>query len=76
VSTEQIDARVKQIWCDVLKTGSVRAESNFFHEGGDSMDAIVFIQALEDELAVTVSVEALFRDASYAAVLHVVSSQV
>ncbi|GAB3951320.1 hypothetical protein GCM10029976_087530 [Kribbella albertanoniae] len=75
MTTDQLTQKIAAIWCDLLKVESVGPASDFFVEGGDSMDAILMLQTVNDELEVELTVEDLFRNPDLAAVVAAVETQ-
>ncbi len=55
------EVRIRAIWQDVLRTGRIGLDDNFFDLGGTSLSAVVVQQKLEQELRTKLSVTILFE---------------
>lgn len=71
-SAAGIPAELSRLWAD--HTGRVprSAEAHFFRDGGSSVQAVRFVQALRRELSVEMDLASLFRTPSFGAVCDLV----
>ncbi|BCL16668.1 phosphopantetheine-binding protein [Micromonospora sagamiensis] len=64
-----VEETVAEAWCDILGTADVHLDDDFFACGGDSMLAMMLLAQVERELDVELSLEGLFVDGSFGALL-------
>ena len=75
MTSQDVSATVAAVWCEVLKTGTVDGSSMFFADGGDSLDAVIFLQRVSDELAVELSIEEMFLHPDFTSITSVVQER-
>lgn len=61
VQSDQIIARLSEIWRDILRLPEVSATDNFFAVGGDSLAAIRVTQKIEVQFGLALPVHAIFE---------------
>jgi tyrocidine synthetase-3 len=72
VEFDPVTRGLADAWREVLGVEAVDASSSFFDDGGDSLDAVIFVQRVSDTLGVDVSIEELFLRPDFASVATVV----
>jgi acyl carrier protein len=60
LSRDALEAKVAQIWCEVLGLDEVARDENFFDAGGHSLNATQIAVRLEEELGFEVTVRMIF----------------
>ena len=56
-----LEAKLIEVWCEVLGRKQVGLDENFFDLGGDSLMAVAMMVAIEERFGVKIPVEAVFE---------------
>jgi acyl carrier protein len=72
VASEDVSETIAGVWREVLNVDVVGASSVFFADGGDSLDAVIFLQRVNDLLAVELSIEEMFLRPDFASITAMV----
>jgi len=73
-SPHAIEARVKQIWTEVLRAGEGEENATFFELQGQSISAARIVARVEDEFGVTIDIGVMFSDCDAATLAREVSA--
>ncbi len=57
----EMEKKLAQIWCDVLKSQRIGTDENFFEIGGHSMIAVTLMTRIEKELGIRLPLATLFN---------------
>ena len=60
----ELERRLLNVWMKVMQTPEAGADDNFFTSGGDSLKAIIFINALKESENFEISLQELFENPS------------
>ena len=60
----ELERRLLNVWMQVMQTSEAGADDNFFTSGGDSLKAIIFINALKESENFEISLQELFENPS------------
>ncbi|VUX11535.1 non-ribosomal peptide synthetase [Dorea formicigenerans] len=60
----ELEKSLLAVWIKVMKTTQASVDDNFFTSGGDSLKAIIFINALKEQLHYEISLQDLFENPS------------
>lgn len=71
-----IEARVGEIWAEVLGVAVVGPADDFFEAGGDSLTAIQLLSRVQEAFGVTLAVDTLFRAPTVAGISALVLEEV
>src|SRR4051794_12659388 len=61
----QIDARLGQLWNEILVCGDLRADDDFFDLGGDSLAATTLMRRIQEIFVVELPVAALLTHSTF-----------
>ncbi len=53
-------SEIEKLWCDALKVEECDPSANFFDLGGNSLQIIKFLNALEESFGLEVEIEAIY----------------
>jgi acyl carrier protein len=61
---------LSELWCQLLSVETAETDENFFELGGDSLLAVEFSFAVEEQFEIALPLDVLFESANYGEVLH------
>ncbi|HXS66905.1 MAG TPA: acyl carrier protein [Streptosporangiaceae bacterium] len=73
VGAGQVEAVLAAEWQRVLKTTDTEPDADFFRLGGNSMDAVELMTAVEERLGITFPLETLFMEGTFGALVRACS---
>ena len=69
---DAVEARLAQLWADVLRMGPLGADDDFFDLGGESLHAFALIARVHDAFGVTLTARDLFDGGTIARMAEIV----
>ena len=60
----ELEGRILSVWMQVMQTEEAGVDDNFFTSGGDSLKAIIFINAIKEQERIEISLQELFENPS------------
>ncbi|OUS01164.1 hypothetical protein A9Q81_09905 [Gammaproteobacteria bacterium 42_54_T18] len=62
---------IQQLWCDVLKIEECNPQDNFFDLGGNSLQVIKILNALDKKFGLEIEIESIYDELSLASLTNV-----
>lgn len=70
-----IEERLSPLWCGVVGTTDVRADTDFLDSGGNSLKAVYLAAAIQDEFAVPVDAIEIIEQGIFAKIAALIETR-
>lgn len=75
-ASTELEKRLLDVWTKTMHTKEASVDDNFFTSGGDSLKAIIFINALKEQEQLEVSLQELFENPSVEQLAQLIENRV
>lgn len=62
----ELRAAIQTIWCDILKIDHCKPDDNFFDLGGNSLQVIKILNALDERFGLEIEIETIYDELTLA----------